>query len=63
MQLDACDVERRADGSVLVRVHSCDRNGRQLPDAVFTFRSGDPQYAFWAQRAVSRTPAEGSLSA
>jgi hypothetical protein len=41
------EVERRTDGSVLVRVHSAARNGRQLPDAVFTFRSGDPQYTYW----------------
>ena len=47
-----CDVERRGDGSVLVRVHSCDRGGRKLPDAVFTFRVGDPQYPYWAARAL-----------
>lgn len=41
------DVERRADGSVLVRVHSANRRGERLPDAVFTFRRGDPQYEFW----------------
>jgi hypothetical protein len=52
MAFDACDVERYGDGTVLVRVHSCDRNGRKLPDAVFTFRLGDPQYADWAARAV-----------
>lgn len=54
LPLDACDVERRKDGSVLVRVHSVDRQGRQLPDAVFTFRVGDPQYNFWEQRAQWR---------
>ena len=53
MALDACDVERYRDGTVLVRVHSCDRNGRKLPDAVFTFRLGDPQYTYWSARAVS----------
>ena len=52
MAPDACDVERYGDGTVLVRVHSCDRNGRKLPDAVFTFRLGDPQYGYWAARAV-----------
>jgi hypothetical protein len=46
-------VERRSDGSVLVRVRSADRNGHALPDAVFTFRSGDPQYGFWEERAGS----------
>lgn len=45
--LDSWDVQRRNDGAVLVRVHSCDRQGRQLPDAVFAFRQGDPQYDYW----------------
>lgn len=49
---DACDVELHGDGTVLVRVHSCDRNGRKLPDAVFTFRLGDPQYTYWAALAL-----------
>ena len=51
-EINSCDVERRKDGAVLVRVHSLDRNGRQLPDAVFTFRVGDPQYNYWSQRAA-----------
>jgi len=51
MNPDSCDVELRSDGSVLVRVHSCDRQGHPLPDAVFTFRLGDPQYGYWSQRA------------
>ena len=46
-QSDSWDVQRRGDGAVLVRVHSRDRQGRQLPDAVFTFRLGDPQYDYW----------------
>ena len=57
-----CDVERYGDGTVLVRVHSCDRNGRELPDAVFTFRLGDPQYTYWAARAVPAGRRVGSLS-
>jgi hypothetical protein len=55
-QLDFCDIQRRSDGAVLVRVHSCDRQGRQLPDAVFTFRSGDPQYDYWAKQLRERLP-------
>ena len=47
MELDSWDVERGSDGNVLVRVHSCAGDGRELPDAVFTFRRGDPQYDFW----------------
>jgi hypothetical protein len=51
MQLERCAVERRADGSVLVRVHSSERKGHKLPDAVFTFRDGDPQYNYWEERS------------
>ena len=50
-EVDSCAFQRRRDGSVLVRVHSYDRNGRPLPDAVFTFRPGDPQYNYWSLRA------------
>jgi len=44
---DSWDVERNGEGAVLVRVHSRDASGRPLPDAVFTFRPGDPQYDRW----------------
>ncbi len=57
---DSWDVQRRSDGAVLVRVHSCDRQGRQLPDAVFTFRMGDPQYDFWDQQARKSVAADAS---
>src|SRR5690606_4251385 len=43
----SCDIERRADGAVLVRVHSRAVDGPALPDAVFAFRAGDPQYSYW----------------
>ena len=44
-------LERRHDGAILVRVPSpADR----LPDAVFAFRDGDPQYAVWAERLAAR---------
>jgi hypothetical protein len=55
---DSCDVHRRSDGAVLVRVHSHDRHGRQLPDAVFTFRFGDPQYDYWVKQVGEHTPAQ-----
>ena len=54
MEQDSWDVERRNDGAVLVRVHSSDQEGRQLPDAVFTFRLGDPQYTYWDQQLNQR---------
>ncbi len=47
---ESWDIERRSDGVFLVRVHSVDRRGRQLPDAVFTFRLGDPQYGYWEEK-------------
>jgi hypothetical protein len=36
-------------------MNSSDRNGRSLPDAVFTFRMGDPQYAHWEQQWKQKT--------
>jgi hypothetical protein len=50
MHSNSWDVERRADGAVLVRVHSADKRGEPLPDAVFTFRRGDPQYEHWVRQ-------------
>ncbi len=54
LEPNSWDVERRADGAVIVRVHSATRDGRPLPDAVFTFRSGDPQYAYWEEQLALR---------
>jgi hypothetical protein len=62
MAPDTYDVERYGDGTVIVRVHSCDRSGRKLPDAVFTFRLGDPQYTYWVARAVPVKQAVASLA-
>jgi hypothetical protein len=47
MKADNWQLERRADGAVVVRVPSHARNGELLPDAVFAFRNGDPQFSFW----------------
>lgn len=55
MNLDSWDVERRADGALLVRVHSVDKCGCRLPDAVFTFRRGDPQFEYWQHKLRERT--------
>ena len=49
MNLDSYSVERRDDGAVIVRVASRDRGPETLPDAVFTFRLGDPQFQYWDQ--------------
>jgi hypothetical protein len=53
-ELRSWDVERRDDATVLVRVHSDSRQGRRLPDAVFSFRCGDPQYDYWASQLLKR---------
>jgi hypothetical protein len=54
MDLNSCLLERRNDGAVLVRVRSVDKQGRALPDAVFAFRLGDPQYGFWENQLQER---------
>ncbi len=46
MEYDRLNVEPCEDGALLVRVQSSDPKGQALPDAVFTFRPGDPQYAY-----------------
>ena len=43
-------IEKRSDGAVVVRVQSEGPEGSRLPDAVFSFRCGDPQYAYWLAR-------------
>ena len=47
-------IEKRGDGAVVVRVRSEGLEGSRLPDAVFSFRNGDPQYAYWLERLRSR---------
>ncbi len=43
-------LSRRPDGAIVVRVRSPPNNGHTLPDAVFAFRHGDPQYQYWDQQ-------------
>ena len=52
-------IEKRGDGAVVVRVRSEGPEGSRLPDAVFSFRNGDPQYAYWLGR-LSSPPRERS---
>ncbi len=47
---DRLSLEQRSDGAVVVRVHSAGTGKDRLPDAVFAFRCGDPQYAYWLER-------------
>lgn len=53
-QYDQWKIERRPDGVVVVRVPSRDRDGSPLPDAVFSFKPGSPQYAFWSEQLQQR---------
>ena len=46
-------IEKRGDGAILVRVRSAGPEGARLPDAVFSFRCGDPQYSYWLGRLAS----------
>jgi hypothetical protein len=50
LDCDAWRVERRSDGALLVRISSRLWRGNRLPDAVFSFRCGDPQYGYWEER-------------
>ena len=43
-------IEKRGDGAILVRVKSAGPEAARLPDAVFSFRCGDPQYSYWLGR-------------
>ena len=43
-------IEQRKDGTLVVRVRSENDRGDRLPDANFSFRCGDPQYAYWLSR-------------
>ena len=47
---DRISVEKRGDGAIVVRVRSEGPEESRLPDAVFSFRNGDPQYAYWLKR-------------
>ena len=47
-------IEKRSDGAVVVRVQSEGPEGARLPDAVFSFRCGDPQYSYWLDRMNHR---------
>ena len=47
-------IERRPDGALLVRVPSTGSYGNRLPDAVFTFRAGEPQYDYWRRQIAAR---------
>jgi len=46
-------IENRGDGTIVVRVRSEGPEESRLPDAVFSFRNGDPQYAYWLSRLVT----------
>jgi hypothetical protein len=43
-------IEQRKDGTLVVRVQSEGHGVDRLPEAKFSFRCGDPQYAYWMSR-------------
>jgi hypothetical protein len=45
-------IERRPNGVLIVRMLSKRDCANPLPDAVFTFRVGDPQYDYWKRQAA-----------
>jgi hypothetical protein len=45
-------IERRPNGVLIVRIPSKRDCANPLPDAVFTFRVGDPQYDYWKRQAA-----------
>lgn len=47
---DRITIQKRDDGTLLVRIQSAGEERYRLPDAVFSFRCGDPQYAYWLGR-------------
>lgn len=47
---DRLSIEKRNDGALVVRVQSEGPADTRLPDAVFSFRCGDPQYTYWLGR-------------
>jgi len=50
---DRISIEKRSDESLVVRVRSAGPENARLPDAAFSFRCGDPQYAYWLGRLNS----------
>jgi len=50
-------IEKRDDGRIVVRVRSEGPEASRLPDAVFSFKNGDPQFAHWHSYWLSRTQA------
>ena len=52
-------VERRAEDCLIVRVRSRAGAGYDVPDAVFSFRAGDPQYCKWEQHLLDQERSGG----
>jgi len=50
MASESYHIELRPGNVLLVRIPSPPFRGHPMPDAVFTFHVGDPQYDLWAKR-------------
>jgi hypothetical protein len=53
-------IEKRSDGTIVVKVRSEGPEDSRLPDASFSFRSGDPQYAYWLGRLTTASRDQSS---
>jgi hypothetical protein len=47
---DRLSIEKRADGTIVVAVAAAGPRAAALPEARFSVREGDPQYAYWMRR-------------
>ena len=60
MFLNTYIIELRANNIFLVKIPSKPYRGQLLPDTVFTFRPGDPQYELWKKRYHEQHEQENS---
>jgi len=60
MDEDCILIESRSEGLLIVRVRSRQNTDNPLPDAVFSFRPGDPQYQQWERRMTRQTATQGA---
>lgn len=55
MSPESYNIKQRKGNVLIVRVFSKPFRGQEIPDTVFTFRPGDPQYELWNKRYIEQT--------